>query len=41
MGSPSYGLVVLAFAAAFLLLVARILPTLADLMVPPPLIGTR
>ena len=41
---PSYGLdvVALAFAvvAALALLIARILPPLADLIMPPPVIGS-
>jgi hypothetical protein len=47
MASPSYGLdvVVLAFAvvlaAALVLILSHLMPQLVDLMVPPPLIGTR
>jgi hypothetical protein len=47
MASPSYGIdvVALAFAvilaAALMFLLAQIAPQLADLMMPPPLSGTR
>jgi hypothetical protein len=46
MASPTYGLDVIALAfavilaAAIVLLVARLVPPLADLIMPPPLIGS-
>ena len=47
MASPSYGIDVVALALAVLLaaalvfLLAQIVPQLTDLMMPPPLSGTR
>ena len=46
MASPTYGLDVISLvlavilAAAIVLLVARLVPPLADLIMPPPLIGS-
>ena len=47
MGSPTYGLDVVALAlavvlaAALVFLLAQLVPQLADLMMPPPLSGTH